>query len=184
MSGFMLSLALPFFSAVCIRLRLCGAAFRLSHILGAALVLGTVGCSMISSTVSGWIYGDPPRTSLRQITVRADIAANESSATMLDIVFVYDEASMAQLPKTGPEWFAKKDALQKSLVTSIEVVALQVPAASADFQVSLPSRASKAIGVFVLANYLAADGQPIANLTPWRQATIHLLPRTITFSGK
>lgn len=148
------------------------------------LLAAVAGCAMISSTYSSWVYGDPPRTSLRQITVSADIAANEGSATMLDIVFVYDEAAVALLPKTGPEWFAKKDALQKSLATSIDVVALQVPAGSADFQVSLPSRASKAIGVYALANYLAADGQPIANLTPWRQATIRLMPKTITFSGK
>jgi type VI secretion system protein len=148
-------------------------------LLALMLLFAAVGCS----TIGGWIYGDPPRTALRQITVSTDVAANAGSATMLDIVFVYDLAAVAQLPKSGPEWFVQKDVLQKALATRIDVVALQVPAASPEFNVNFPPRAAKAIGVYALANYLAAGGQPIAALTPWREVTIRLLPGTITFSG-
>ncbi|HWU84111.1 MAG TPA: hypothetical protein VN028_02115 [Rhodocyclaceae bacterium] len=144
-------------------------------------LLAVAGCS----TIGDFLFGKgPPRTALREITVSTDIAANGGNATMLDIVFVYDSAAIARLPQTGPEWFKQKRALQNALATSIDVVALEIPAAAPDFQVSFPERASKAIGVYALANYLSADGQPIANLTPWRQATIRLLPTAITYSAQ
>lgn len=138
---------------------------------------------MACSTISDWIYGNPPRTSLRQITVSTDLAANSDNATMLDFVFVYEASALARLPKTGPEWFEQKDALQKALASGIDIVSLQVPAGSPDFQVAFPARASQAIGVYALANYLTTDGQPIANLTPWKKARIQLQAKTITFSG-
>jgi type VI secretion system protein len=154
-----------------------------NHVFFAIAVVVMTGCSAVSTTVSGWIHGTPPRTPLRQLTVATDLAANGGNATMLDIVFVYDPAAVAQLPKTGPVWFQQKDALQNLLATAIDVVALQVPAGSANFTVSLPKRSSDAIGVYVLANYVTPEGQPIANLTPWRQATIRLQPKTIQYSG-
>ena len=135
------------------------------------------------STISDWIYGNPPLTSLRQITVSTELAANSDNATMLDFVFVYEASAVVRLPKTGPEWFEQKDALKKALAIGIEVVSLQVPAGSPDFEVDFPSRASKAIGVYALANYLTVDGQPIANLTPWKKARVQLRAKTITFSG-
>lgn len=137
------------------------------------------GCGAISSLFSK----GPPRTEIEQITVSTDIAANAGNATMLDIVFVYDPAAPALLPKTGPAWFQQKAALENALANGIDVVALQIPAASPNFDVALPKRASKAIGVYAYANYLSEDGQAVANLTPWRRARIHLLPKTIAYSG-
>ncbi len=149
-----------------------------SALLFAGLI-ATGGCS----TISDFLFGNPPRTALNQISISTDIAANSGNATMLDIVFVYDVAAVARLPQTGPAWFQQKRALQNALASSIEVVALEIPAAAPDFQVTFPSRASRAIGVYVLANYLTTDGQTIANLTPWKQAHIHLLPKTINYSS-
>lgn len=136
------------------------------------------------SSVSDWLFPNPPRTAVRKITVVADAEANQGTASMLDLVFVYDAAAVAQLPKSGPDWFRQKAALQLVLATGIDVVSLQVPAATASFSVKLPDRASKAIGVYALANYIGEDGQPIANLTPWREVSIHLMPTTIMYSGK
>ncbi|MDB5815847.1 MAG: putative lipoprotein [Rhodocyclales bacterium] len=133
--------------------------------------------------VSGWINGNPPRTAIRKVTVIADAQSNQGAGSALDLVFVYDVAAVTQLPKTGPEWFTQKAALQAALATSIDVVPLQVPAVASNFSVKLPDRASKAIGVYALANYIGEDGQPIANLTPWREVTIRLMPMTINYSG-
>lgn len=155
---------------------------RAARIFLPLLLLTLAACGAVG-TVKGWIYGNPLPTSLSRITVGAEIGANGGNATMLDLVFVYDVAAVAQLPKTGPEWFDKKAALQKMLATGIDVVSLQVPAGAADFDAPLPARASKAIAVYAFANYIAEGGQPIANLTPWKQATIRLLPQTITYSG-
>jgi type VI secretion system protein len=134
-------------------------------------------------TISSFFSKGPPKTEIKQITVSTDIAANAGNATMLDIVFVYDPAAAAQLPKNGPAWFQQKAALENALASGIDVVALQIPAASPNFNVALPKRASKAIGVYAYANYLSEEGQAVANLTPWRQANIHLLPKTVAYSG-
>jgi len=143
------------------------------------LILIAAGCSM----VSGWISSSPPRTAIRKVSVIADALSNQGTGTELDLVFVYEATAAAQLPKTGPEWFTQKAALQAALATSIDVASVQVPAVASNFTVKLPDRASKAIAVYALANYIGEGGQPIANLTPWREVTIHLLPMTINYTG-
>ena len=125
-------------------------------------------------------FGGPKTASVSKIKVVAEINANQSSATQLDIVFVYDSTAAALLPKTGPEWFDKKAALLAGAADSIDVVGLQVPPATiAD--VSLPGRHGKAIGVYVFANYLSAAGQAVSNITPYKSVTIWLTPGGISF---
>lgn len=145
-----------------------------------SLCMASAGCSSISDLLFG---KGPPRTPLREITVSADIAANGGNATLLDIVFVYDIAAVARLPQTGPAWFQQKSALQNALADGIDVVSLQIPAASPDFKVALPNRVSRAVGVYALADYIGAGGQPIGNLTPWRRASIRLAPDTVVYTG-
>lgn len=124
----------------------------------------------------------PPRTSIKDIQVVAEVNANQNTATALDIVFVYDTTAASLLPKTGPDWFDKKSALVNGLATGIDVVSLQIPPAMA-VDVKLPSRASKAIGVYSYANYLGAAGQPLGNLTPYKKMAIRLTPDTILYSS-
>jgi len=135
----------------------------------AALLLG--GCSFFSG---------PKTASVAEIKVVAEINANQSSATQIDIVFVYDNTAAPLLPKTGPEWFDKKAALLAGAADSMDVVSLQVPPATiAD--VRLPGRHGKALGVFVFANYLTPAGQAVSNITPYKNVTIWLTPSGITY---
>ncbi|HYD80201.1 MAG TPA: hypothetical protein VEC06_10365 [Paucimonas sp.] len=123
-----------------------------------------------------------PKTKISSIEVIADAAANQHSATALDIVFVYDTNSAALLPKTGPEWFEKKDALVAGLAKAIDVVSLEVPPAMT-LAAALPDGYAKAIGVYSYANYIAPKGQPMGNLTPFKKITIRLMPETVVYSG-
>jgi len=124
----------------------------------------------------------PPTTDLTRIDVVAQAGANQNSATALDIVFVFDANSAALLPKTGPDWFARKAALVDGLATGIAVVSLQVPPAMT-LSVALPKHHAKAIGVYSYANYIEPAGQAMANLTPFRRMTIGLAPGRIVYSG-
>ncbi len=96
-------------------------------------------CSLLSMFKSN--------NSLRSIQLAAEINANQNTATNIDIAFLYDDQAVALLPKTGPEWFEKKQALMLSMATSIEVVSLQMPPATLA-NVSLPARHAKAVGVY------------------------------------
>lgn len=149
-------------------------------LIALALFSSLSACSLMDSVM----FWKKDKIPLNRITVSAEAGANRGSASMLDIVFVYDQAIVAQLPKTGPDWFRQKDALLKMFATSVDVVSLQVPAVTPAFDVKFPERASKAVGVFVLANYASVDGQPIASLTLWQEAKIRLMPDTIEYSGK
>ena len=47
----------------------------------------------------------------RTIEVVAEPGANSDTATAIDIVFVSTSDAASLLPKTGPEWFARRAAL-------------------------------------------------------------------------
>lgn len=123
-----------------------------------------------------------PTTTLASVRVAAPPGANLDSATALDMVFVYDKNSIALLPKTGPEWFAQKQALLNGLGPSIEVVSLQVPPATVVDPVRLPKRAGDAVAVYGFADYLSADGQARFDITQFRHAVIWLAATQIQIS--
>ncbi len=125
-------------------------------------------------------FSGPKTAAVSQIKVVAEINANQSSATQIDIVFVYDNTATALLPKTGPEWFDKKSALLAGAADSMDVVSLQVPPATIA-NVSLPGRHGKALGVYVFANYLTPAGQAVSNISPYKNVTIWLTPSGITY---
>lgn len=149
----------------------------------AAIVPGKLAAAALLALLlpaCSFFSGGPKTAAVSQVNVVAEINANQSSATQLDIVFVYDSTAAALLPKTGPEWFDKKDALLAGAADSIDVVSLQVPPATIA-GAALPRRHSNAIGVYVFANYLSADGQAMGNITPYRNVTIWLTPTGITY---
>lgn len=129
------------------------------------------------------LFGGSKSAAVAQIKVVAEVNANQNSASELDIVFVYDSNVVALLPATGPDWFKKKAAMINGLATGIDVVSLQVPPATlAD--AALPKRHGKAIGVYVFANYLSAAGQPMGNITPYKNVTIWLTPTTVLYKSR
>ena len=133
---------------------------------------------------------DPnPRTLLRQLVVVADVRANQpstsgpdgpGSATALDIVFVHDPNVLSVLPKSGPEWFDKKQALQDELGNAIEVIALGVPPGKV-YEVPMSSHQHEAIAVYSYAYYLPPDVSGMGTLTRFKCAQIRLGPRSIAY---
>jgi type VI secretion system protein len=124
----------------------------------------------------------PPPTTIGAIEIIAEAGANAGSATDLDLVFVYDVAIAAMLPRTGPDWFLKKDAFLTGLATGIEAVNVQLPQGQR-LRLEPSARQRKAIAVYSYANYGPATGQPMGNLTLYKNITIRLLPDRIVYAG-
>lgn len=138
------------------------------------------GCSSIKSKLG---IG-PPRAELRSLKVVAEQGANQGNATQIDIVVIYDDSVVARLPKTGPDWFRQRDALQKELATDIEVVSLEVDTPSASFAVKLPKKIKKSFAVYAFANYVAPQGWPLIALAPYKKATLRLQAASIEIEQK
>lgn len=140
------------------------------------IVVLLAGCSSMKNLLDLIV---PTRTTLQTLRVVAEAEANRNLPTRLDIVFVYDAAMLAQLPKTGPEWFRQKAALQAAWPTQMDVAALEVPPLS-EATPPLPKRYDKSLAVLAYADYLASAGQPVLNLTPLARVLVTLKPEAIT----
>lgn len=121
------------------------------------------------------------RATTDSIGVVAEPNANRNTATALDIVFIYDKTVLSLLPKTGPEWFARKQELTSGNPDKIEVVSVQIPPSMVIDSVALPAGHDIAVGVVVYANYLGKDGQYPGDLTSFKRSVIRLKPETIEY---
>ena len=109
-----------------------------------------------------------------QISVQATDDANDNTATALDIVFVYAENLAAWLPKTSPEWFAKKAALMSEHSSVIEITHVELPPGTPVQTIRPPARHQKAKAIVAFASYIDSKGQSLANLIAFKCVTITL----------
>lgn len=150
---------------------------------GAALCLATLllsGCAAVSS--AGKWLGLVPQNPLRSLQVVASADANSGSATSIDIVWVLTPTALAQLPKTGPQWFAGKAALLAGRSADLAVLHIEVPVGSAEQNLTLPSQHGKAVAVLAYVNFLTEAGQPVATLTPYTCARIELEASSVSYA--
>jgi hypothetical protein len=147
------------------------------RVRGHALAL----CGALLVAGCGW-FG-PPRTALREVSVIATSAANNGGATWLDLVFVYDAASAAALPRTAPDWFAHRRDLLLSFGPKIEAVPVQLPTNQTLAPVALPASTRRALTVYCYVNFVAPAGQGVADLTQYKRVRITLAPNTVTYDA-
>lgn len=147
---------------------------RLLPLLAAALLSG---CGLMDIFQS--LY---PKSDLAQLRIVAEADANQTMATALDLVFVYDKTLIPLLPKSGPEWFAKKKSIVANQPGSYVVVSLEVPPGMV-VDAPLPKRSGQALGVFLFANYLGKEGQFPVNLSIFSSAEIRLKANSIEYAA-
>lgn len=140
-----------------------------------------VGCGSVKSKLGV----GPPHAALRSLSVSADPGANRGNGTQLDIVVVYSSNAIAMLPKTGPDWFRQRAALEKSLGKEIRVVSVESVAPDGVFTVDLPrDTRRKGLAVYAFANYVAPEGWPPIALTRYRKVALRLQATSIELSEK
>lgn len=143
------------------------------------LCLALGGCAAVKS--AGQWLGLLPLNPLREVQISAAADANGSSATQLDIVWVLDATAQAQLPKTGPQWFAGKAALLAGRSSELLVLHLEVPVGSTVQSLSLPAGHDQALAVLVYPNYIAPGGQAMGTVTGFRCVRIELAAAVVDY---
>ncbi len=122
----------------------------------------------------------PQLAVLRELSVSAEAGANLGNSTQLDIVVVYSSAAVARMPKTGPDWFRQRDALEKELGKDIGVLSQEVDTPSASFVVKLPrDTRKKGLAVYAFANYAAPEGWPVIALTSYKKVALRMQATSI-----
>lgn len=143
------------------------------------LMLVLCGCAAVSSV--GKAVGLLPLNPLSTLQIAAAADANAGSATAIDVVWVFNPTALAQMPKTGPQWFAGKAALLAGRSADLAVLPLQVPVGSAQQTLELPNTHRKAIAVLAYVNFLAEAGQPVATLTAFKCVRIELAAVSVSY---
>lgn len=138
------------------------------------IMITVTGCSL-------WGGSKTPKADLKTLKVVAAADANQDTPTALDVVFVYDATVEQLLPTTAIDWFSKKQVLQGSMGSRIDVVSLQIPPAKIIDEVPLPSKHSKAVYVVIYANYIAKKGQFPINLTGFTNALVKMKSKSISY---
>ncbi len=136
----------------------------------AVLILS--GCN---AGVHSWLDAkSQPATTLQAVSIVALPAANQNTATAVDLVFAYDAKSIPLLPKNAADWFAQRDSLRAGLGAEMDIVSVEVPPAYVLKSLVLPGRHHNAVTVIAFANYLSRAGNAAINLSGFNHAELVL----------
>jgi len=156
----------------------------LSGLLLSVLLLA--GCSSASSLLLnvGDLLTDlgTPRTALTQISILSKDDANSTSATAVDMVFVYNDKVNDLLPKNATDWFSNRDELSANLHEHIEIASVEVPPTFLLESVPLPKRYSNAVKIVAYANYQDKKGLKPIDLTSFVHPLLTLEAKKISYS--
>lgn len=131
------------------------------------LILVNIALACASCTHSSW----QPEL---QVKLQSSTDANHSTATAVDIVFVYDEKLVPVLPKTSGEWFAVKSVVVSRNHSALDVIHLEVPIGLPPYTIPLPARYRQAKYISSYTNYMSAKGQSPVNLRSFECVVISL----------
>lgn len=98
---------------------------------------------------------------VRSVFVQSTLDYNAILITEVDVVFVYSDEVLAQIPETKAAWYGNKRQLMESSGESIEVVNLFIPQGFDSSMLSLPERRSEAVKVFVFGQHDVSSRPPI-----------------------
>jgi type VI secretion system protein len=144
----------------------------ISYILLLLTSLLITGCSANSYWSS---VGLGRNNALRDISIEAMPDANRNSAVAVDLLFIKDPSLIPLLTQlSAPEWFAQKTVFimhysQQIMLASFEVVPITAP-----FTLPLPEGYESAKYVLLFTNYIAKNGQHVAELKDYQRLKIRL----------
>jgi len=110
---------------------------------------------------------------LGRIQIQSLLDFNAILITEVDVVFVYDETTAAQIPATKGEWYAQKYDLLRDDAPGLDVITTSVPQGFDSATVSLPDNSRSAVKIFAAA-YHEAQGVPLHDLTDMEAGLIQI----------
>ena len=98
---------------------------------------------------------------VRSVFVQSTLDYNAILITEVDVVFVYSEEALEQIPETKSAWYGNKRQLLESSGEDIDVVNLFIPQGFDSSMLSLPDRRGAALKVFVFGQHDVSSRLPI-----------------------
>jgi hypothetical protein len=90
---------------------------------------------------------------LERVFLKSRMDPNAITITEVDIVFLYDEALVADFPKTKSRWYSMRRTLTQRFGDKMDVVSIFVPQGFDSETATLPQRAVDAVKVYVVAQH-------------------------------
>ena len=120
---------------------------------------------------------------VESVEIRSRLDPNAIEITGVDVLFLYDEATMARIPATKSAWYGNRRTLTTELGEAFDLVSTFIPQGFDSARLNLPGRAAEAIRVLVFAEHGAADAPPV-NITEMTSVLIEIDPFGIRVSGE
>ena len=100
-------------------------------------------------------------SAVASVVVRSRLDPNAILITEIDVVFVYEQALIAEMPDTKREWYSNKRSFTRRAGDGLDVVTLFVPQGFDSDRLSLPARRAVALSVLVCASHDSAQARPV-----------------------
>jgi hypothetical protein len=114
-------------------------------------------------------------TPLESISVQSRLDPNAILITEIDVVFIYDEALLPQVPTSKRAWYGNKRNFTRSAGAGLDVVNLFIPQGFDSDSLTLPARKAEALKVLVFAYHDSAEATP-ADITALTTVQIEIDP--------
>ena len=102
--------------------------------------------------------------------------------TEVDIIFIYDQALIANFPATKSQWYANKRRFTREAGDTVDVVNIFVPQGFDGENASLPARRGDAVKVVVIAYHDDSQAPPV-DITDTANVLIEIDPFGIVVSS-
>jgi len=98
---------------------------------------------------------------VRSVFIQSRLDFNAILITEVDIVFVYEQASVDNFPATKTEWYSNKRQFLEDAGEAIDLVSVFVPQGFDSDMASLPQRRDQALKVFIFGQHDSSTRAPI-----------------------
>lgn len=123
---------------------------------------------------------DAAGAALQRIRILARDNANRGEPVALDIIFIYDPALLAELPRDAGAWFQRRDAIRLLAGGGLQVVSLAIAPGSGPAHIDLPEDASLVHRVLAYPLYHEPAAQRVLELTRFHSVRLTFEENTVT----
>lgn len=95
------------------------------------------------------------------VFIQSQLDYNAILISGVDIVFIYDEQTLEQFPRSKSDWYSNKEDFIEQASEKADVVSIFIPQGFDSEMASLPERRSGALKVFIYGQHDASDAAPV-----------------------
>ena len=107
------------------------------------------------------LVSNPSLSEITSIHISSRLDPNAITITQVDIIFVYDQATIDLFPTTKTAWYSTQRRFVADAGKSIDLISVFIPQGFDSETISLPQRESEALKVYVFAQHDDSEAPPI-----------------------